>query len=93
MTSLRAGCRVQGQTRSVGIAPAGRKRLGVAVATGRIGKEPEVTRRKAAEVVEAALREGGIKADCLDLFLHIKIDLPTAQLATASAALVEFKVI
>jgi hypothetical protein len=31
-----------------------------------------------AEVIEAALREGGIKADCSDLFSPIKIDLPTA---------------
>ena len=38
-----------------------------------------------AEVIEASLREGGIKADCSDLFSHIKIDLPTAQLAAASA--------
>jgi len=29
-----------------------------------------------AEAIEAALREDGIKADCSDLFSHIKIDLP-----------------
>ena len=46
-----------------------------------------------AEVVEVALREGGIKADCSDLFSHIKIDLPTAQLAAASAALIELQLI
>ena len=45
-----------------------------------------------AEVVEAALREGGIKADCSDLFSHLKIDLPTAQLA-ASAVLVDLQLI
>jgi hypothetical protein len=37
------------------------------------------------EVIETALREGGIKADCSNLFSHIKIDLPTVQLAAASA--------
>ena len=46
-----------------------------------------------AEVIEAALREGGINADCSDLFSHIKIDLPTTQLAAASAVLVELQLI
>ena len=46
-----------------------------------------------AEAIEAALREAGIKADCSDLFSHIKIDLPTAQLAATSAVLVELKLI
>jgi len=46
-----------------------------------------------AEVIETALREGGIKADCSDLFSHIKIDLPTAQLAAASAVLVDLQLI
>jgi hypothetical protein len=46
-----------------------------------------------AEVIEAALREGGIKADCSDLFSHLKIDLPTAQLAAASAVLVDLQLI
>ena len=46
-----------------------------------------------AEVIEAALREGGINADCSDIFSHIKIDLPTAQLAAASAVLVELQLI
>ena len=46
-----------------------------------------------AEVIEAALREGGINADCSDLFSHIKIDLPTAQLAVASAVLVDLQLI
>jgi predicted transcriptional regulator len=46
-----------------------------------------------AEAIEDALREGGIKADCSDLFSHIKIDLPTAQLATASAVLVDLQLI
>ncbi len=46
-----------------------------------------------AEVIEAALCDGGIKADCSDLFSHIKIDLPTAQLAAASAVLVDLQLI
>ena len=46
-----------------------------------------------AEVIEGALREGGIKADCSDIFSHIKIDLPTAQLAAASAVLVDLQLI
>jgi hypothetical protein len=46
-----------------------------------------------AEVIETALREGGIKADCSDLFSHIKIELPTAQLAAASAVLVGLQLI
>lgn len=46
-----------------------------------------------AEVIAAAVREGGIKADCSDLFSHIKIDLPTAQLAAASAVLVDLQLI
>ena len=46
-----------------------------------------------AEVIEAALLEDGIRADCSDLFSHIKIDLPTAQLAPASAVLVDLQLI
>ena len=46
-----------------------------------------------AEVIEAALREGGINADCSELFSHIKIDLPTAQLAAASIVLVDLQLI
>jgi hypothetical protein len=46
-----------------------------------------------AEVIETSLREGAIKADCSDLFSHIKIDLPTAQLAAASAVLVDLHLI
>ena len=46
-----------------------------------------------AEAVEAALREGGIKVDCSDLFSHLKIDPPTAQLAVASAVLVDLQLI
>jgi hypothetical protein len=46
-----------------------------------------------AEVIEAALREAGIKADCSDLFSHLKIDVPTAKLAAASAVLVDLQLI
>jgi hypothetical protein len=46
-----------------------------------------------AQSIEAALKEAGIKADCSDLFSHIKIDLPTAQLAAASAVLVDLQLI
>jgi hypothetical protein len=46
-----------------------------------------------AEVIEDALLEDGIRADCSDLFSHIKIDLPTAQLAAASAVLVDLQLI
>ena len=46
-----------------------------------------------AEAVEAALMDAGIRADCSDLFSHIKIDLPTAQLAAASAMLVDLQLI
>jgi hypothetical protein len=46
-----------------------------------------------AEVIESALREGGIKADCSDLFSHIKIDLPTTQLDAAIAVLVDLQLI
>lgn len=46
-----------------------------------------------AEAIETALLEDGIKADCSDLFSHIKIDLPIAQLAAASAVLADLKLI
>jgi len=40
-----------------------------------------------AEAVESALREDGIAAEASDVISHLKIELPTAQLAAASAAL------
>jgi len=43
--------------------------------------------------IEEALKEAGIKADCSDLFSHIKIELPTAQLAAASIVLVDLQLI
>ena len=41
--------------------------------------------------IEEALKDGGIRADCSDLFSHLKIELPTAQLAAASAVLVDLQ--
>ena len=46
-----------------------------------------------AEVVKAARHEAGIKANCSDIFSHLKIDLPTSQLAAASAVLVDLQLI
>jgi len=43
--------------------------------------------------IEEALKDAGIKADCLDLFSHLKIELPTAQLAAASTVLADLHLI
>ena len=43
--------------------------------------------------IEAPLKEAGVRADCSDLFSHLKIELPTAQLAAASAVLVDLQLI
>ena len=43
--------------------------------------------------IEEALKDAGIRADCSDLFSHLKIELPTAQLAGASAVLVDLRLI
>jgi hypothetical protein len=43
--------------------------------------------------IEDALKEAGVRADCSDLFSHIKIDLPTAQLAAASTVLASLQLI
>ena len=43
--------------------------------------------------IEEALKDAGIKADCSDLFSHIKIELPTAQLAAASVVLADLQLI
>ena len=40
-----------------------------------------------AEAIQAALREDGIAAEASDVISHIKIELPTTQLAAASALL------
>ncbi len=47
----------------------------------------------AAEAIEAALRAGGIAAEASDVISHLKIELPTAQLATASALLAGLRLI
>ena len=41
----------------------------------------------AARMIEAALRDEGITAEASDVISHIKIELPTTQLAAASTAL------
>jgi hypothetical protein len=46
-----------------------------------------------ADTIEAALREDGITAEASDVISHLKIELPTAQLAAASAVLAELKLI
>ena len=43
--------------------------------------------------IEEALKDAGIKAECSDLFSHLKIELPTAQLAAASAVLADLQLI
>jgi hypothetical protein len=46
-----------------------------------------------AEAIEAALREDGITAEASDVISHLKIELPTTQLAAASAVLADLKLI
>ena len=46
-----------------------------------------------AEAIEAALRENGITAEASDVFSHLKIELPTAQLAAASTVLAGMRLI
>jgi len=43
--------------------------------------------------IETALREDGIKAEASDVISHIKIELPTNQLAAASAVLADLRLI
>jgi hypothetical protein len=43
--------------------------------------------------IEAALREDGIKAEASDVISHIKIELPTSQLAATCAVLAELQLI
>ncbi len=47
----------------------------------------------AAASIEAALIDAGVRADCSDLFSHLKIELPTGQLAVASAVLADLQLI
>ena len=46
-----------------------------------------------AEAIETALREDGITAEASDVISHIKIGLPTSQLAPACVVLAELKLI
>ncbi|ALI57066.1 hypothetical protein [Celeribacter marinus] len=46
-----------------------------------------------AEAIETTLREDGIKAETADVISHIKIELPTCQLAAACAALADLQLI
>ena len=46
-----------------------------------------------AEAVEAALREAGIAAEASDVISHLKIEIPTAQLAAACAVLAGMRLI
>lgn len=46
-----------------------------------------------AAAIEAALREDGIKVEASDVISHIKVELPTSQLASASAVLADLRLI
>ena len=46
-----------------------------------------------AAAIETALLDAGIKAEASDIFSHIKIELPTSQLAASSAVLAELQLI
>ena len=46
-----------------------------------------------AAAIEAALREDGIKAEASDVISHIKIELPTSQLAAACGTLADLQLI
>jgi hypothetical protein len=46
-----------------------------------------------ADTIEAALRDNGINAEASDVISHLKIELPTTQLAAASAFLASVQLI
>lgn len=46
-----------------------------------------------AAAIEEALRDEGINADASDVISHIKIELPTTQLAAASSMLASLQLI
>jgi hypothetical protein len=46
-----------------------------------------------AEAIEATLREAGIVAQASDVISHLKIEVPTAKLAAASAVLANLQLI
>jgi hypothetical protein len=45
------------------------------------------------EAIEAELRDAGITAEASDVISHIKIELPTTQLAAASTVLASLQLI
>jgi len=47
----------------------------------------------ATRMIEAALRDEGIKAEASDVISHLKIELPTTQLAAASVLLASLQLI
>ena len=47
----------------------------------------------AARMIEAALRDEGIRAEASDVISHLKIELPTAQLAAAATLLAALRLI
>ena len=47
----------------------------------------------AARMIEAALRDEGIRAEASDVISHLKIELPTAQLAAATPLLAALRLI
>ena len=50
-------------------------------------------RDAAARMIQAALRDEGITAEASDVLSHIKIELPTTQLAAASTMLASLQLI
>lgn len=52
-------------------------------------KDPDASAR----LIQTALRDEGITADASDVISHIKIELPTSQLAAASAMLASLQLI
>ena len=60
-----------------------------AVPTPLNSKDPDAVAR----MIEAALRDEGLTAEASDVISHIKIELPTTQLAAASAFLASLQLI
>jgi hypothetical protein len=54
---------------------------------------PDATADAVAAAIEAALREDGIAAEASDVISHLKIELPTNQLAAACATLADLQLI
>ncbi|MEI4233245.1 hypothetical protein [Roseovarius sp. D22-M7] len=46
-----------------------------------------------ADAIEAALRDNGMTAEASDVISHLKIELPTSQLAAASTVLAGMRLI